>query len=72
MTLISGPHGLDVRRDAGDQAPAADRDEDRVNRVLVLAQDLHADRALAGDHVRVIKRMNERVFMCFASLRACR
>jgi hypothetical protein len=25
----------------------------------MLAQDLHADRALAGDHVRIVERMHE-------------
>ena len=32
MILIVRPHALDVRGDAGDQAAAADRDEDRVDR----------------------------------------
>ena len=58
--LHFGAHALDVRRDARDQAAAADRDEDRVERSLPLAQDLHADRALPGDDVRVVVRMNER------------
>ncbi|CAJ6855767.1 DEAD/DEAH box helicase [Burkholderia pseudomallei] len=39
---------------------AADRHEDRVNRPLMLAQDLHRDRALARDHVRIVERMDER------------
>ena len=57
--LDLGPHRLDVGRDAGDQATAADRDEHRIDRPLVLAQDLHGDRALAGDHVGVVERMDE-------------
>ena len=51
---------LHVGRDAGDQPAAADRHEDRVERPGVLAQDLHADRALPGDHVRVVERVDER------------
>ena len=39
---------------------AADRDEDRVDRRLPLAQDFHADRALPGDHVGIVVGMNER------------
>ena len=54
-----GPHRLDVRRDARDQAAAADGDEDGVDRPLVLAQDLHRDRALAGDDIGVVERMDE-------------
>ena len=49
-----------VGRDACDQAAAADRHEDRVDRSRVLAQDLHADRALTRDHVRVIEGMDQR------------
>ena len=26
---------------------------------MMLAQDLHADRALAGDHVRIVERVHE-------------
>ena len=50
---------LDVRGDAADQAAAADRDEDRVDRLAQLAQDLHRDRALAGDHVDVVVGVDE-------------
>ena len=38
---------------------AANRDEDRVQRRLPLAQDLHADRSLARDDVGIVVRMNE-------------
>ncbi len=51
---------LDVGRDAGDQPTAADRDEDRIGRRRHLAQDFHADRALPGDDVGVVERMDER------------
>jgi hypothetical protein len=54
-----GPHRLHVGGDAGDQAAAADGDEDAVDRPGMLAQDLHADRALAGDHVRVVEGVDE-------------
>ena len=57
---------LDVRAnrfhvggDAGDQAAAADGDEDGVDGAGMLAQDFHADRALAGDHVRIVERVHE-------------
>ncbi len=57
--LDFGAHTLHVRGDPADQASAADRDEDRVDRPLPLAQDLHSDRSLARDHVRVVVRMDE-------------
>ena len=52
MTLISGRTRLTYDGDAADEPAAADGDEDRVERPLALAQDLHADRALARDDVR--------------------
>ena len=51
-------HALHIRGDAGDQAAAADRDEDRVDRARMLAQDLHADGALPRDHLGIVKGMN--------------
>ena len=51
---------LHVRGDAADQSSAADRDEDRLDAVAVpLAQDLHGDRALAGDDVGIVERVHE-------------
>ena len=55
-----GPHRLGRRRHAGDQAAAADRDDERVDRRL-LRQHLERDRALAGDDVAVVERMDDRV-----------
>ncbi|KAG0759979.1 hypothetical protein G6F22_019237 [Rhizopus arrhizus] len=49
--LDLGPQLFDVGGHAGDQAAAADGDEDGVDRAWMLAQDLHAHRALAGDHI---------------------
>jgi len=43
-----------VGSDAGHQPAAAHRDEDRVDRTLVLAQYLHRHGALAGDHVGIV------------------
>src|SRR5215470_8792507 len=40
-------------------AAAADRNEDGVDRRCALAQDLRRDRALPGDHLRVVVGMNE-------------
>jgi hypothetical protein len=37
---------------------AADRNEDRVDRARMLPQDFHADRALPGDHFRIVERMH--------------
>jgi hypothetical protein len=51
------------------QPAAADADEDRVDRRLMLAQDLHADRALAGDHVGVVERVHEGEFLLRCSSR---
>jgi hypothetical protein len=52
--------GLGVRRDAADQAAAADGDEDRIDLIaMLLAQDFHCDRALPRDHVHVVERMHE-------------
>ena len=59
ITWISGPHRLDVGGHARDQPAAADGHEHRVDRALVLAQDLHRDRALAGDHVGVVEGVHE-------------
>ena len=47
------PQGLDVGGDPGDEA-AADLDEDRVERLALLAHDLHPYRTLAGDDVLVV------------------
>ena len=55
-----GPKPLHVGGDAADEAAAADGDEDRIDRLAELPQHLHPDRALAGDHVRVVVRMHER------------
>ena len=54
-----GPQRLDIGRHAGDQPAAADGHEDGVDRPLVLAQDLHRHRALAGDHVGIVEGMHE-------------
>ncbi len=53
--LDLGPEGFDVSGDARDQAAAAHGDEDGVDLLAVLAQDLHGDGALAGNHVRSSK-----------------
>jgi hypothetical protein len=57
--LDLGPHALHVRGDAAREPTAADGHEDRIERTLVLPQDLHADRALARDHIGVVVRMHE-------------
>ncbi len=55
-----GADGLHVGGDPGDQSAATDRYHDGVERAGVLAQDLHADRALPCDHVRIVERVDER------------
>ena len=57
--LHLGAHRLDVVRHTGNQATPANGDEDRVQRPLVLAQQLHGDGALSGDHFGVIKWVNK-------------
>ena len=59
ITLTRRVEVLHVHRDAGEQSAAADRHEDRVELAAGLAQDLDRDRALAGDHVRVVEGMHE-------------
>jgi hypothetical protein len=54
-----GPHRLDVGRHTGDQPTAANGHEDRIQRALVLAQDLHRHRALAGDHIGIVEGVHE-------------
>ena len=49
---------LDVGGDAGDEPAAAHRHKHRVDRVLVLAQNFHADGALARDHQWVVIGVN--------------
>ena len=72
MILISGRTRLTYDGDAGDEPAAADGDEDRVDRRLALAQDLHADRALPGDHVRIVVGVDERrAASRFCSASAC-
>ena len=53
-----GADRLGRRRHAGDQAAAADRDDQGVDRRL-LRQHLERDRALAGDDGEVVERMDD-------------
>ncbi len=50
---------LDVDGDAGDESAAADGHEHGIEFARGLAQDFHADGALAGDDIRIIERMHE-------------
>ena len=59
MTFTSGRQVFDEGADAGRQAAAADRHEDRLDRIGMLAQDLHAHRALPGDHLGVVVGRHE-------------
>ena len=62
---------LDHRADAGDQAAAADRHDDRFD-VGRLLEDLERHRALARDHVRVVERMDEREAVALGELAGVR
>ena len=53
-TRVCGHRALIVGGDPGDEAAAA-LDEDRVERLALLAHDLHPHRALAGDDVLVVE-----------------
>ena len=53
------PQRLDVAGDPGDQPAAADRHEDRRDVAELVPQDLVGDRALSGDHERIVERMHE-------------
>ena len=57
-TRVDGRQRLHRDRDAADQPAAADRNDDRIDRRKILEQ-LEADRARAGDDVRVRVRRNE-------------
>jgi hypothetical protein len=59
MTLTSGRTRFTYAAMPLARPAAADGDEDRVDRPGALAQDLHADRALARDHVGIVVRMHE-------------
>ncbi len=56
-------HRLDVIGHARNQAAAANRDKHGIQPIramaLQLAQHFHGDRALAGNHVRVVKRVDK-------------
>ena len=63
---------LDGRADPRDEAAAADRHDDRFD-VGRLLEDLEPHRALAGDHVGVVERVDEREAVArgdFAGVRA--
>jgi hypothetical protein len=56
---------LDVGGDAGNQAAAADAAENGMDRLRMLAQDLHADGPLPGDDIRIVEGMHESQFLAF-------
>ena len=59
MTRISGRTALMYAAMPEIRPPPPMATKIGVDRALVLAQDLHRDRALAGDHVGVVERMDE-------------
>ena len=72
-TPTSVTAGLSARidgADAGEQAAAADGHDDRVD-VGRLLEDLERHRALAGHHVGVVERMDEREPVALRELPAC-
>ena len=54
-----GLEGLEVGRNPRDQPAATDRNEDGIDRPGVLAEKLHRNGALPGDHVGIIEGMDE-------------
>src|SRR5262249_3738748 len=55
-----GPQPLDAGRDPADQPAAADRDEDRMDRLAALAEDLESDGPLPGNDVGIVVGVDER------------
>src|ERR671918_169005 len=51
----AGPHLLEGQRDAGREAAAADRDDERLDLRPELLGELEPERALAGDHAPVLE-----------------
>ena len=62
---------LDGRADSRDQAAAADRNDDGFD-VGRLLEDFEPHRALAGDHVGVVERMDEREALACGDLAGMR
>ena len=62
------PQPLDVCANTGYQASATDSTEHRMNRLGMLAQNLHADRPLPGNHIRIIEGVNEGELVAFFQL----
>ena len=58
--LDLGAQVLDEAGDPRGQPAAADGHEDRLDRIGMLAQDLHSHRALPGDHVGIVVGRHER------------
>ena len=54
-----GAHRFDVVGHPRNQAAAANSHKHRMQRPLVLAQHFHGNRALAGNHIRVVKRVDK-------------
>ena len=61
-------HRLDVIGDTRYQTTATNSHKHRIQRALVLAQQFHGNRALAGNHFGVIKRMDKRQTLFGAQL----
>ena len=57
--LHGGPECFHIGRDTADQPTATHGYEDRVDSIAVLAQNLEADRALAGDHIDIVERVDK-------------
>ncbi len=57
--LDVGTQRLDVAGDPGDESASAHGDEYGREAFLTVPQDFSADRALSGDHQRIVERMNE-------------
>ncbi len=56
--LHLGPYIFDIGRDPGNQPATAHRNKDCQRGLRMLPQQLHPNRALTRDHLRIIKGMN--------------
>ena len=61
------PEALDVSSHPTNQATTTNGHINRIWGLLALAQDFHSHGSLAGDHLRIIKRMDETEAILFAT-----
>ena len=65
--LHVGPQTFHIGSNSTDQPSATDGDVNGIRGTGTLAKDLHANGPLSGDHIRVVKGMDEAEVLDFAS-----